>query len=1483
MADYDAIIAHDKATATQRANGATLVSPDTAASAIAISPNPGAAMFDIDTQRENAQARTNAAVVQGNPAMARWANGDPAHVAASQDHFSWLDTMSNGLQLITKGTVLEPIGALAGEMSAEAKGAAETVLHGAQPEKLPKDYSAATQLEAWLAQHVPGQRQLASGVRAILPRAFAAASAPIIPLTSVATQAVGEPIERATGFPKQVTGQFLTMMAPIAGLGIKAATEAPKAKPATPMAEAAENSATILDTVHRATQKSPIQTRSPATMREFVAQHTNGTHVETIGIAADKIRDLYEEAGITPMPNDGLLGWVPDLGPKLATALSAGGEVEVPLADYLTKVDEATHSALRDGIRLGDSPSIDEAKAVGETEGKGTAPRQTRDTIPDLAVAERIAANPAIAKAAKTQYLSALFENPKAAGMSTDQFNRYSKAVESQAFAAYDKIVDAASRQMKREQGEEWKAEFAKRTDAVRNEILSDPAVVARNIKETGKSGGFSVKLDDEALAESMGFDSAEQMNEAIIALNADRGKMKLDTHIEKLIKDETNRRVADVLRDFMSPEYIKEIVRSSLHSPEAIEVLNQELAALAKQAGLPFAKADIRAHAEALFGELPVREAVNIRKWERLALKGGQQAEIALLKKNKAEDAFRAKQQQLVSVHMLARAHEFAREQRRTMDSFKRWAASPTSAGIDQEYLNYIHDALAKAGFEIARDPRELRGQLTTSLEKFIEDRQADRDEVVLADVPDNLRTTSVDEFLNFRDMLVSLAKNGRDAKSLATSVGKIELKSAVNEAKDSFAEFAKMNRKFKPSDFKYDKDFGGLVKVTRHGFRGIDAALIQLETMFDFFDKFDPQGIFNRAAVIPLEDALGWKDKNLADIRKTLLDFAKSHPKGWGKSLEKVIDEPYELDGDKIFRKRKHVVALLLNWGNESNLDKAVRGFNITREQAQALIDKHMTKADWDFAQHIWDMFEKYWPVAESLYRDLAGVAPAKLEFTAHKTPFGDYRGGYWPLREDPLYFRDSKASHRSVYDPAYRKGTPTNRYAHARTSVIYPLDLDLDSFPMAIEQYIHDLAFRKPIREASKFLLHPEILKGIQENLGQEYVDQIRPWLQDAANASVFEDRATKVFRNIMDYSAAGATIVGLAYRPAVAMMHWGSAQFLSISEVGMKNYAKAYWDIYKTPWQTDKMIKWMDSVSTELPRRNINLDRDTRANYQLTFKREGTITKLRHFQYHMVAYSDMASAYPTFLAEYRTAKAKGFTDKQAAAAADKAVRRAHGSGGKINQSAIQRDKNWRYLSMFMSFVSRMYNRDRIATRYVIQGVKDMREGDYAGGRRDFEKVMSHALFGIVGVAAVHELVKGTDSEDSWLTAAAKGIGYRMVAGLPIVRDIYTSVEKGYDYAFSPIGATIKTGIHTTKGLLGSKKWEDQSMAKRWIQHTAEVAGALFHLPIGQAGQTSQFLYDFATGKEKPKDFHEIVHGLMFGRSVSGPQPHHRHRRH
>src|SRR6266403_1757688 len=133
-----------------------------------------------------------------------------------------------------------------------------------------------------------------------------------------------------------------------------------------------------LDEIFKAAQSSATRERSPEIFASFIRQHSDAS----IGISGDAVAKLYGDK--VPEAGDGILGWSPRIAEEIRTAIATGGDVQVPLADWLAKVDPEVAKELHDDIRVRPR-GITKNEKVAEAEAKeGLAePPKPAEIIPE--------------------------------------------------------------------------------------------------------------------------------------------------------------------------------------------------------------------------------------------------------------------------------------------------------------------------------------------------------------------------------------------------------------------------------------------------------------------------------------------------------------------------------------------------------------------------------------------------------------------------------------------------------------------------------------------------------------------------------------------------------------------------------------------------------------------------------------------------------------------------------------------------------------------------------------------------------------------------------------------------------------------------------------------------------------------------------------------------------------------------------------------
>jgi hypothetical protein len=219
--------------------------------------------------------------------------------------------------------------------------------------------------------------------------------------------------------------------------------------------------------------------------------------------------------------------------------------------------------------------------------------------------------------------------------------------------------------------------------------------------------------------------------------------------------------------------------------------------------------------------------------------------------------------------------------------------------------------------------------------------------------------------------------------------------------------------------------------------------------------------------------------------------------------------------------------------------------------------------------------------------------------------------------------------------------------------------------------------------------------------------------------------------------------------------------------------------------------------------------------------------------------------------------------GMSEADAVYFADKTVRNAHGGAGIKDMAAVQRGPElMKLFTMYYTFWNHNYNRIRDTGRALGEAAT-WKDSDRAG------MIIMRSLMYTIGAQAVHGLFKPPKEEDddhSWLKWFAEEIGAAATAGIPVARDLYAHYVGGRDYTVTPAAAIVdavgRSGQDAAHAMMG------EDVSDKWIKHSLNTTGYVLGLPLGQASNAAQFLWDVQEGAQDPEGVADWYRGLVHG---------------
>lgn len=1113
-----------------------------------------------------------------------------------------------------------------------------------------------------------------------------------------------------------------------------------------------------------------------------------------------------------------------------------------------------------------------------------------------------IATDEEIAAAKDAQGFNPVFADAKSADMTETEFKAYTRRVTQVVDEAEQRVLEKVMASIRKQRTKEVAAEKAKIRGEVRDELMGDPGNAALHLLRNGSlyagetpallkdaklarpalvamlgndglqrlpRGIYAEEgIDPEDLAQVFGLGNGQELVERLMQIQAEQDAMRAkgDTRspLNARIAEETQRRLTESLGDPLNDGSIEAEAMAAVHSDKQGALLSSELKVLARKAGHSGAITldDLKTWAANTIGEMSVYQATQVSKFQRAERMAGQAVQRALIKGDFVA-AFKSKQDQLVNFALYREAKKAADDAEAVRKLADRYASAETIKSMDQGALDQIHQLLEAYDFK-KRSGKLLAERTTFSM--WAAEQAAAGFEVI---EPPRLQGAgsrhysqmTMEEIRGVGDTIKQIAHIGRWKQEMLDGEKKRAFEALVDEAVETAGRIDQRGVSLMRRGTSALQDTLGDVGSW---FRSVDAALLKMETIFEWLDGDKTgRGVFSRVIFRRIAQAqVDERDrqKDLAARFAAVYDkVPKDQRKAWPR--QHVVPEL----GAKL--NKSQMIAVALNTGNASNLQKMLQGEDWDEGAVRAMLDKHLTREEWQFVQDTWDLIDSLWPETEAMEKRVNGVAPPKVEAIPVETPYGTLRGGYYPMAYDK--HGDIKADRiaamgaEGLFDPEYRRASTragsTNKRVEGFNAKVL---LSLNVIGSHLNEVAHDLAYREAVMDAYKFLSNDKVREAIRSAVGAEYEKQSLHWLKAVANEWAIDRRGLEGIDKFLQGARANTAIVGMGFR--VSTMLSQTAGFAnSVQRLGSANMLRGMRDFYKDPMGMAAVVR---GKSGEMRHRANDLERDIRLALKRLEGKNTALDNVRRFAFRGIALFDAMVSLPTWMGAYNDGLKQGMSEADAVAYGDKMVRDTQGAGSVKDLSAIQRGgEALKLFAMFYSYFNVYYNRQRSL-------VRDARDADSFS---DYMDVVAQGFWLMIVPTLLAALLsgQGPDDEEEWWAWAVRNVGFGVFSGIPWARDVSNAISnqiagKGFGGAkLSPIQG-IGEGIqHLFTDAMHVAKGEDTS--KSAIKNVFNVGGLFTGLPTGQLGASLQFVWDvLAEGSENPENLLDWMKGLAYG---------------
>ena len=931
-------------------------------------------------------------------------------------------------------------------------------------------------------------------------------------------------------------------------------------------------------------------------------------------------------------------------------------------------------------------------------------------------------------------------------------------------------------------------------------------------------------------IAQMFGFSSGDHLVQALLKAENEKD----------LIESLTQQRVLERYGDLQDKDAMNQAVDLALHNEARTRAVHAEMKALAKKTGRQnVLQSAARNFANQKIGEKRVRD---IRP-SRYAADEARAAKAALnaRKKGDLSTAADEKRKQIIQHHFFKAANRANDEVEKLVRYLKKFDSKGTRKNIEPEYLDQIDQMLEGVDLRKGVTNRELDRR--ASLAQWVEQQQQmglepDIDQTLLNNAQrKHYRNLTLDELRDVSGAVKNIEHLGRLKKKLLTARDNRSFEQAVKDIVGTIKANAK--RTIEPKiETRLPKDQGKTV------FGQFLASHRKFGSYVRQMDGDTDGGTLWELLVRPINEAANREAVMREKATVALFELLDTHYSS--KELAKLYSEQY-VPGINNSISRMGRIMVALNMGNADNRQRLMDGRQWTEENINEILDP-LDQRDWNFVQGVLDHINSYWPQIAAKEKRVTGTEPQKVEALTIKTRFGDYPGGYFPIKYDDrtaprAYAHLSNEIKEQMIKGAYTRATTRRGHTKERVSnVTLPLRLDFGVIYEHLDQVIHDVTHHETLIDVNRLLGHKQVEAAITSHYGIDAYQALQNTVQDVAAGEV---NSVHVFERSLDWIRSGVSIAAMGWNLGTALLQpFGLTQ--GIVRVGGKYVAKGISRWYRDNDSVNGTVEWIFSVSPFMRLRSKTLQREIneiRNKVEVT-ARKAILGKAEDSYFWLIAKAQMIADVPIWLGAYEKAMDQGRTEETAVQLADQAVIDSQGGGQTKDLARIQRGGPFMKLwTNFYSFFNTTWNLTaELVNRTHFRSPEEV-------GRFAVDMLMLYTIPATFSYLLRDVLVKGecdfgTDAECLAKNVVQQNAGY-MAGTLVGIREVTSALQGFYGYT-GPAGIR---GFAELSNLMGqvAQGEVDESL----VQSLNKTAGIFLHYPAGQVERTAEGLIAMLKG--------------------------------
>lgn len=937
-------------------------------------------------------------------------------------------------------------------------------------------------------------------------------------------------------------------------------------------------------------------------------------------------------------------------------------------------------------------------------------------------------------------------------------------------------------------------------------------------------------------------------------------------------IDDTLRYRVHESIGSPVSYAEVEAEIVKSIHNDKYFDMLSLELSKISpnpeNQGALEHA---LQAKAEDIIGDVRITD-IKPETYFKQSLRAGDRAMSALNRGNKSA-AYSYKRQQLMNFFLYKEAQKQAENVDKSVRRLKEIGKKEVNPNVNQQHQDAARAILSR--YSLANVLSQKQKERLGNLSRWIDEQRAAGYDI---EIPTSIleaidkkpyNEMSVNELIALSDLIKNIIHNGRE-------VSTYELNGQLLEKEKLLEQFSKQFEKsYKPLAK------GKTGKQEKHHLQDlgntIDEMLITLGGLCNRIDDGNANGVAHTAFLRPLADAQNLENDLLRRFGKKMNELNSGLSEETKADLFENVAGARDALGSEYTL--SELISIGLNMGNYYNKQRMRTNFgdNSQFDRKMGWVAAKLTKEHWDYIQGVWDLLDSMYPMLSEHQKKMSGLDMDQVLATKVVTPFGTYRGGYYPIIYDKtasMEARDKNNAETALLESDYGRATTAKGYTKTRLDrVKAPLKFGLAPISQHIASVVHDVACRKTIRQLWNLANSPSFMETFDTYLESEYRDGLCQLLKTVANQPNRDSRTAKKLDAYLRIIRNRTTTIGLAYRFTTAVMQ-SLGVFSSIavmSQRGRKNGGKHngyYWlrRGIKSFMQSSENREWALANSGELRGRlnnnDVNISEAMKGVANEISRKQKVADTMIKGGFWLIGKMDFIVAQSTWFAAYNQATQDfGYNHKDAVFYADRIMIDSQGTGNLKDTPLFQRGSELsKSMAMFYSPFAALY---QIWT----QSAKDIKD------KKEFAGAVSDLFTLLVLPPLVEGILKGDapgadDDLAEWIKYLLANPLFYWMSSIPIVRDAASVMDFGrvpgsvYANAFNTIFQPVKKIYKIANG--------DDVKSSSFVKDLMNAVAMTTGVPIGgQVADWASYSSGVASGEVKAESPADILYGIYRGK--------------